>query len=75
MSTATRTKIKNKVFNAIQDADISKLDKIQVGNLFNLTTTQSFEASQLFVWNFLGIFSVRLRGILITSILMLFIDL
>lgn len=66
--------IKNKVFNAIQDADISKLDKIQVGNLFNLTTTQSFEASQLFVWNFLGIFSVRLRSILITSILMLFID-
>lgn len=66
--------IKNKVFNSIQDADISKLDKIQVGNLFNLTTTQSFESSQLFAWNFLGIFAVRIRSILITSIIMLFID-
>lgn len=66
--------IKNKVFNSIQDADISKLDKMQVGNLFNLTTTQSFESSQLFVWNVLGIFAVRVRSILITSIIMLFID-
>lgn len=66
--------IKNKVFNAIQEADISKLDKIQVGNLFNLTTTQSFESSQLFPWNFVGIFTVRLRSVLITSIIMLFID-
>lgn len=66
--------IKNKVFNSIQDANISKLDRIQVGNLFNLTTTQSFESSQLFIWNFLGIFAVRLRSILITSIIMLFID-
>lgn len=66
--------IKNKVFNSIQDADISQLDRLQVGNLFNLTTTQSFEASQLFVWNVLGIFAVRLRSILITSIIMLFID-
>lgn len=66
--------IKNKVFNAIQEADISKLDKIQVGNLFNLTTTQSFESSQLLPWNFVGIFTVRLRSVLITSIIMLFID-
>lgn len=66
--------IKNKVFNSIQNAEISKLDKLQVGNLFNLTTTQSFESSQLFVWNFLGIFAVRIRSILITSIIMLFID-
>ena len=50
------------------------LDKIQVGNLFILTTTQSFESSQLFVWNFLGIFAVRIRSILITLIIMLFID-
>ena len=66
--------IKNKVFNSIQNAEISKLDKLQVGNLFNITTTQSFESSQLFVWNFLGIFAVRIRSILIISIIMLFID-
>ena len=66
--------IKDKVFKSIQDADISKLDKIQVGNLFNLTTTQSFESSQLFVWNFIGIFAVRIRSILIISLIMLFID-
>lgn len=66
--------IKSKIFDAIQNANISKLDRIQVGKLFSLTTTQSFESSQLFVWNFIGIFAVRLRSTLITSIIMLFID-
>lgn len=66
--------IKNKIFNNIQYANISKLDKIQVGKLFNLTTTQSFEASQMFVWNGLGIFAVRLKSIIVISIIMLFID-
>ncbi len=66
--------IKDKVFDSIQEADISELDKIQIGNLFNLTTTQSFESSQLFVWNFIGVFSVRLRSILVISIMMLFIN-
>lgn len=66
--------IKNKVFNSIQDANISELDKIQVGNLFNLTTTQSFEASRLFIWNVLGVFAVRLRSILVISIIMMFIN-
>lgn len=66
--------IKNKIFNVIQDANISDLDKIQVGNLFNLTTTQSFEASQMFVWNGMGIFAIRLKSILIISIIMIFID-
>ena len=66
--------IKNKIFNSIQDANISQIEKIQIGKLFNITTTQSFEAAQLFVWNILGIFSVRIRSILITSIIMLFIN-
>ena len=66
--------IKDKVFESIQKANISELDKIQMGKLFNLTTTQSFEASQLFVWNFLGVFSVRLRSIITIAIIMLFID-
>lgn len=66
--------IKNKVFDSIQDADISELDKIQVGNLFNLTTTQSFESSQLFIWNVVGVFAVRLRSIIVISIIMLFIN-
>lgn len=66
--------IKNKIFDAIQSANVSNLDKIQVGQLFSLTTNQSFESSQLFVWDFIGIFSVRLRSTLITVIIMLFID-
>lgn len=66
--------IKNKIFNSIQNANISELDKMQVGNLFNITTTQSFEASQLFIWNVLGILSVRLRTIMVVSIIMLFIN-
>ena len=66
--------IKNKIFKAIQYTDISELDKNQTGNLFELTTNQSFNASQLFIWNFVGIFSVRLRSILMISIIMLFIN-
>lgn len=66
--------IKNKIFSAIQYANISELDKTQTGNLFELTTNQSFNASQLFVWNFAGIFSVRFRSILMISIIMLFIN-
>lgn len=66
--------IKNKVFDSIQNASISRLDKLQVGQLFSLTTTQSFDASRLFIWNFLGLFAYRIKSILITSIIMLFID-
>lgn len=66
--------IKNKIFSAIQYADVGELDKIQTGNLFELTTNQSFNASQLFIWNFTGIFSVRFRSILMISIIMLFIN-
>lgn len=66
--------IKNKIFNAIQYANISELDKSQTGNLFELTTNQSFNASQLFIWNFVGIFSIRFRSILTISIIMLFIN-
>lgn len=66
--------IKNRIFKIIQYANVSDLDKIQTGNLFELTTNQSFIASQLFIWNFTGIFSVRLRSILMISILMLFIN-
>lgn len=66
--------IKNKIFSAIQYADIGELDNIQTGNLFELTTNQSFNASQLFVWNFTGIFSVRFRNILMISIIMLFVN-
>ncbi len=66
--------IKNKIFSAIQYANIGELDQIQTGNLFELTTDQSFNASQLFIWNFTGIFSVRFRSILTISIIMLFIN-
>lgn len=66
--------IKNKIFSAIQYANISELDKMQTGNLFELTTNQSLNASQLFIWNFTGIFSVRFRSILMISIIMLFIN-
>ena len=66
--------IKNKIFSAIQYTNVSELDKTQTGNLFELTTNQSFNASQLFIWNFTGIFSVRLRSILMISIIMTFIN-
>lgn len=66
--------IKNKIFKSIQDAKISELDKIQVGNLFSISTSQSFDASRLFIWNFLGLFAYRIKSIVITFIIMLFIN-
>ena len=66
--------IKNKIFQSIQEAKIIELDKIQVGNLFSLSTTQSFDATRLFIMNFLGLFAYRLKSIIITFIIMLFVD-
>lgn len=66
--------IKTKVFKSIQNAKISELDKIQVGNLFSVSTLQSFDAARLFIWNFLGLFAYRIKSILITFIIMLFIN-
>ena len=66
--------IKNRIFEKIQNADVSTLDKIQVGKLFNLTTSQSFESSRLFMWNFLGLFAYRIKSILVILVIMLFID-
>lgn len=66
--------IKDKIFESIQNAKISELDKIQVGNLFSVSTSQSFDAARLFIWNFLGLFAYRIKSILITFIIMLFIN-
>ncbi len=66
--------IKDKVFESIQNAKISELDKIQVGKLFSVSTSQSFDAAKLFIWNFLGLFAYRIKSILITFIIMLFIN-
>lgn len=66
--------IKNKVFKSIQKANISELDKIQVGNLFQIIGTQSFEAAHLFVWNFVGIISVRLALTIAIFIILLVLN-
>ena len=66
--------IKTKVFKSIQNAKISELDKIQVGNLFSVSTSQSFDSARLFIWNFLGLFAYRIKSILLTFIIMLFIN-
>lgn len=66
--------IKNKIFEAVQYAKMSELDKIQIGNLFEITTNMGSYAGMLFVWNLTGIFAIRLRSILIISIIMLFIN-
>lgn len=66
--------IKSKIFKNIQNANVNTLDKIQVGKLFSLTTSQSFDSSRLFMWNFLGLFAYRIKSILVTLVIMLFID-
>ena len=68
------TEIKNKVFKSIQDAKISELDKIQAGNLFEIVGPQSFEAGHLFIWNFVGIISVRLALTIAISIILLILN-
>lgn len=66
--------IKNKIFGSIQDADISEIDRIQVGNLIEITTTQSFEASKLFVWSLLGAISVRFGSTFLIAIILLILN-
>lgn len=66
--------IKNKLFKSIQNAEISQLDKIQVGNLFQIMGTQSFEAAHLFVWNLVGIISVRLALTIMILIILLILN-
>lgn len=67
--------IKNKIFKSIQKAKISKLDTIQAGNLFEIVGPQAWEASHLFVWNFVGIISVRLVLTIEISIILLILNL
>lgn len=67
--------MKNKVFKSTQEASISELDKIQAGNLFEIVGPQVWEASHLFVWNFVGIISVRLVLTIVISIILLCLNL
>jgi len=67
--------IKNKIFKSIQEAEVSELDKIQAGNLFEIVGKQAMEASHLFVWNFVGIISVRLALTIAISIILLVLNL
>ena len=69
------SEIKSKIFRSIQEAKVRELDQLQVGNLFELFAHQTLEASRLFVWNFLGIVSVRLVLIIVISIIMLILNL
>lgn len=66
--------IKDKIFKIIQNANISQLDKIQSGSLFEIVSRQAWEASHLFVWNFLGIVSVRLTSALVISAILLILN-
>ncbi len=66
--------IKNKIFNSVQDANISEIDKIQVGTLMGISTSQSYEASQLFVWSFIGALCVRFATTLLISIILLLLN-
>ncbi len=66
--------IKNKIFKSIQGAKESELDKIQSGNLFAIVGPQAWDAAQLFVWNFVGIISVRLALTVTISIILLLLN-
>lgn len=66
--------IKNKIFKSIQEAKVNELDKLQAGNLFEIVGPQTWEASHLFVWNFVGIISVRLALTLAIFIILLVLN-
>lgn len=66
--------IKEKLFKSIQKAEISKVEQMQTGSLFEIVFNQSYEASQLFVWNFVGIISVRLALTIAISIILLLLN-
>ena len=66
--------IKNKIFDNIQDASISQIDKTQVGTLMEISTSQSFDASRLFVWSFVGVICVRFATTFLTAIILLLLN-
>lgn len=66
--------IKKKVFESIQEAKVSELDKIQSGNLFAIVGPQAWDASQLFVWNLVGIISVRLSLTIAISLILFLLN-
>jgi len=66
--------IKEKLFKNIQESKISKIEQLQIGKLFEVVFNQSYEASQLFVWNFVGIISVRLALTIAISIILLLLN-
>lgn len=66
--------IKKKIFSKLQDAKIQEIEKYKIGELFETTTNQSFEAARLFIWNFIGFISVRVIAILIIGIIMYIIN-
>lgn len=72
---SNNNEIKNKIFKSIQEAKISELDKVQAGNLFEIVGPQSWEAAHLFVWNFVGIISVRLALTVTIAIILLILNL
>lgn len=71
---SNNNEIKNKVFKSIQETKISELDRVQAGNLFEIVGPQAWEAAHLFVWNFVGIISVRLALTVIISIILLILN-
>ena len=66
--------IKKKTFKSIQEAKVRELDKIQAGNLFEIVGSQSWEAANLFIWNFIGIICVRLALTIAISIILVLLD-
>lgn len=69
------SQIKKKLFSSIQETKMRELDKIQAGSLFQVVGPQSFEAAHLFIWNFVGIISVRLSLTIAITIILCILNL
>lgn len=68
------TILKRDIFNSIQTNKTQNMENRQVGELIEITTNQANEASRMFVWNYVGIFSVRILSCIMIALIVLFLD-
>ena len=66
--------IKNKIFNNIVKSKSKEIDSYHVGELISLNTTEAKNASLLFPWSYMRIYSIQYKNVFYTLIIMCFMD-
>ena len=66
--------IKNKIFNNIVKSKSKEIDSYHVGELISLNTTEAKNASLLFPWSYMRIYSIQYKNVFYTLVIMCFMD-